>query len=419
MKIREMIERRSALDAESKTLLASDAFSIEQEARANDIANEMAELDAKIRAAQVRERFASAAVVSKTMQETRDMSERAEDWRASKEYREQFIGYLRGGRAPEMRELISTASSSVLIPKVYEESLLKYIDANTVVRNLADIKTGVQGYPTLRYNRMKSADYTSAWANVDSNSPTTAATDTDPTFQEVPIAPIPLLPKTQVSQQLIRQANFDVEAEVMDHLQRQMAKNLEWGYVGGTGTASPTGIFTTQTYNATTNPIGIVSATSAGTTRAAAVTAGASLSNLLKMRYEVLPAAYWGSSAWILPQDVYAKIASITNNGVPIFVPSADAAGVQAAPFTLMGLPVYVTEYLPAHVATPTSGKNTIAVLGTIRDGYAVREWGGVGMIRDEITAASSARVIFQAMAFANAAFTRTNALVQLQVTNA
>jgi HK97 family phage major capsid protein len=418
VKIREMIERRSALDAESKTLLASDAFSIEQEARANDIANEMAELDAKIRAAQVRERFASAAVVSKTMQETRDMSERAEDWRASKEYREQFIGYLRGGRAPEMRELISTASSSVLIPKVYEESLLKYIDANTVVRNLADIKTGVQGYPTLRYNRMKSADYTSAWANVDSNSPTTAATDTDPTFQEVPIAPIPLLPKTQVSQQLIRQANFDVEAEVMDHLQRQMAKNLEWGYVGGTGTASPTGIFTTQTYNATTNPIGIVSATSAGTTRPAAVTAGANLANLLKMRYEVLPAAYWGSSAWILPQDVYAKIASITNNGVPIFVPSADAAGVQAAPFTLMGLPVYVTEYLPAHASGGTA-KNTIAVLGTIRDGYAVREWGGVGMIRDEITAASSARVIFQAMAFANAAFTRTNALVQLQVTNA
>jgi HK97 family phage major capsid protein len=419
VKIREMIERRSALDAESKTLLASDAFSIEQEARANDIANEMAELDAKIRASQVRERFASAAVVSKTMQETRDMSERAEDWRASKEYREQFIGYLRGGRAPEMRELISTASSSVLIPKVYEESLLKYIDANTVVRNLADIKTGVQGYPTLRYNRMKSADYTSAWANVDSNSPTTAATDTDPTFQEVPIAPIPLLPKTQVSQQLIRQANFDVEAEVMDHLQRQMAKNLEWGYVGGTGTASPTGIFTTQTYNATTNPINITSATSAGTSRAGAITAGATLANLLNMRYTKLPAAYWGSSAWIFPQDTYAAIAGLTNNGVPIFVPSADAAGVQAAPFTLMGLPVYVTEYLPAHVATATTGKNTIAVLGTIRDGYAVREWGGVGMIRDEITAASSARVIFQAMAFANAAFTRTNALVQLQVTNA
>jgi hypothetical protein len=40
-------------------------------------------------------------------------------------------------------------------------------------------------------------------------------------------------------------------------------------------------------------------------------------------------------------------------------------------------------------------------------------------MIRDEITAASSARVIFQGMTFANSAFTRVKSLVQLQVTNA
>jgi hypothetical protein len=84
-----------------------------------------------------------------------------------------------------------------------------------------------------------------------------------------------------------------------------------------------------------------------------------------------------------------------------------------------MGLPVYVTEYLPAHVATGSTGKNVLAVLGNIRDGFSVREWGGVGMIRDEITAASSARVIFQGMAFANSAFTRVKSLVQLQVTNA
>lgn len=417
MKIREMLDRRSVLEAESKTLLGKDAFTLEEENRANEIANEMQQLDAQIRAAQVRERFASNAAVAKTVQESRDTAERAEEWRASKEYREQFLGYLKGGRAPEQRELISTASSSILIPKVYEDSILKYIDANTVVRNLADIRTGVQGYPTLRYNRMKSADYTSAWTQPDTGS--TAATTADPAFQEVPLSPIPCLPKTQVSQQLIRQANFDIEAEVMDHLQRQLAKNLEWGYVGGSGTNEPTGIFTTQTYNATTNPIGIVSATSAGTTRAAAITAGATVAKLTEMRYTKLPAAYWGSSAWILPQDTYAAIAGLVVNGVPIFVPSADAAMVGAAPFTLMGLPVYVTEYLPAHVATATTGKNTIAVLGNIRDGFSVREWGGIGMIRDEITAASTARVIFQAMAFANSAFTRVNALVQLQVTNA
>jgi HK97 family phage major capsid protein len=165
--------------------------------------------------------------------------------------------------------------------------------------------------------------------------------------------------------------------------------------------------------------VNITTATSSGTTRAAAITAGATLAKLREMRYEKLPAAYWGSSAWIIPQDVYATIATLTVNNVPLFIPSADAVGQAGAGFTLMGLPVYVTEYLPAHVSTGTTGKNCLAVLGNISDGFAIREWGGIGMIRDEITAMSSARVIFQGMMFANSDFTRVKSLVQLQVTNA
>jgi HK97 family phage major capsid protein len=408
MKQAEIIERRKAIESEVNGILANDEINAEQEARATELMDELKELNQKRSAAELREKFASHTVLAKVGKEKR---EQAEDWRSSTEYREQFLGYLKGGRAPEQREIISTASSSILIPKLYEDSVLRYLDANTVVRNLADIRTGVQGYPTLRYNNLETAGYTSAWTQPDTG--TTARTSIDPGFTEVPISPVPCIPYTQVSQQLIRQANFDIEMEVMDTLQRQLSKNLEWGYVGGSGTNAPTGIFTV---NANVN---ITTATSAGTTRAAAITAGATMANLLNMRYTKLPAAYWGSAAWILPQDTYAAIAGLLNNGVPIFVPSADAAGVQAAPFTLMGLPVYVTEFLPAHVATATTGKNVIAVLGNIRDGFSVREWGGIGMIRDEITAASSARVIFQGMAFANSAFTRVKSLVQLQVTNA
>jgi HK97 family phage major capsid protein len=407
MKQAEIIERRKFIETEVNGILANDQITAEQEARASELLDELKDLNQKRSAAELREKFASHAATSKVVAEKR---EQAIEWRSSPEYREQFLGYLKGGRAPEQREMISTASSSVLIPKMYEDGILKYLDANTVVRNLADLRTGVQGYPTLRYNSLGTADYTSAWTEPDTA--TTARTSIDPAFVEVPISPVPCLPYTQVSQQLIRQANFDVEAEVMDSLQRQLAKNLEWGYVGGSGTNAPTGIFKV---NANVN---ITTATSAGTTRALAI-AQVTIAKLSEMRYSKLPAAYWGSAAWILPQDVYATIAGILVNNVPVFIPSADATNTQAAPFTLMGLPVYVTEYLPAHVATASSGKNVVAVLGNISEGFSVREWGGVGMIRDEITAASSARVIFQGMAFANSAFTRVKSLVQLQVTNA
>jgi HK97 family phage major capsid protein len=408
VKQQEIIERRKAIETEVNSILASDQISAESEARADELLNELKDLNEKRSAAALRERFASHAVTQKVVAEKR---EQGEEWRSSGEYREQFLGWLKGGRAPEQRELITSANSNILIPKLYEDSILKYMMAQSVIRNLADLRTGVQGYSTLRYNTLATADYTSAWTQPDTAS--TGRTSIDPGFAEVPLAPVPCLPYTQVSQQLMRQANFDVEAEVMDNLQRQLSKNLEWGYIGGTGTNAPTGIFTV---NANVN---ITTATSASTTRAAAIAAGVTLAKLQEMRYTKLPAAYWGSSAWIIPQDVYATIATLTVNNVPLFIPSADAVGQAGAGFTLMGLPVYVTEYLPVNISTPTTGKNCLAVLGNISDGFAIREWGGIGMIRDEITAMSSARVIFQGMMFANSQFTRVKSLVQLQVTNA
>ena len=78
-----------------------------------------------------------------------------------------------------------------------------------------------------------------------------------------------------------------------------------------------------------------------------------------------------------------------------------------------------VTEYLPAHTATASTGKNTVCVLGNISESFSIREWGGMTMYRDELTSASSARIKFGAWYFANSVVTRAKALVQLQVTNA
>jgi HK97 family phage major capsid protein len=417
MKLSEMFETRKALVTERDSILAQDSMTVEVEARGHEVANELGKLDAEIRAAQVRERFASSSAIENLGKKT---EERSMDIRASKKYEEQFVNYLRTGQMPEQRELISTASSSILIPKVYQDAVLKYLDANSIMRNIADLRTGVQGYQTLRFSTLKTADYTSAWTQADTG--TVAATAADPLFKEVPLAPIPCLPKTEVSQQLILQsdAGFNVEMEVTEHLQRQLLKNLEWGYVAGSGTNAPTGIFTVKASTGVTTDINITTATSTGTTRALAITAGATVAKLSEMRYTKLPAAYWGSASWILPQDTYAAIAGLLVNGVPIFVPSADAALVGAAPFTLMGLPVYITEYLPAHVSTGTTGKNCIAVLGNISESFAIREWGpGMSITRDEFSLSGTARIRYQGMQFANSDFTRVNALVQLQVTNA
>lgn len=421
MKLTELFERRQALTNEADSLKnLGENITDEQYNRGLEVANDLDKLNSAIRAAQLSERLATTAATAAVDPAS---EERSLEQRGSKKYRDQFINYMLGrGAAPEIREVNTGTGSGVLIPKIYEDGILKYLLANTVVRNLADIRTGVQGYPTVRWNQLLPGSYSNSWTAPDTGS--TTAANYDPGIQEAALAPLPCLPYTTVSRQSLVQSNFDLEAEVVDTLQRQLANNLEFAYVGGKATDNqPKGLFATQTYNATTNPVNIVSVTgttgsTGATTRANAITDSITLANLTKMRYTALPAAYWSNAQWVMSQDVYAAIAGIQSSAnVPLFVQSSDFQTMQnAAPLTLMGLPVYVTQYAPAYTAT-AGAVNTLCCLGSIQDSYSIREWGGMTMIRDEISSAASARIKFYAMAFAASTFTRTGALVQLQCT--
>jgi HK97 family phage major capsid protein len=423
MKLSELFESRKALTAERDSILAQDSLTVEVEARGHEVANELATVEAEIRSAQMRERFASSSAVEIIAK--RDM-ELGREERDTKKYRDQFIGWLKGGAAPEVRALTTattpaTAAGTIMVPAVYETEILKYLDAQDFMRSLADYRGGVTGYPSLRYNTQTSAAYggtTGSWIAEGSS-----AVVNDMALAEVLLPPRLCSPTTQVSQTLLRQANFDVEAEVMMDLQKKISKNQAFGFIGGIGgTAMPTGIFDPAT---TTTGVRTGATVAATNTRALKVTAATSTSavtieNLTKMRYEILPAAYWNSPtcAWIIPQDVYAAIAGIIVNNVPLFVPSSDAGITRSAPATLMGLPVFVTPYIPVNT-TATTLKTVMAVVGDIRESYSIREWAGIGMIRDDITLATTGQVKYTAMSFANANITRGDALVQLRVTNA
>ena len=412
MKQVEIIERRKAIETEVEGILANDQISVEQEARATELMDELKDLNEKRSAAELRERFAGHAIATKARVEKK---ERDDEVRSRPEYRDAFFAWLKGGKVEEYREIITTVASSVLIPKQVEETIYKYVSSQSIARQLCDYRQVARGDATLRFNKLEPTSYTSAWSPPDTGS--TAAQDIDPDYTEVSLKPLPILPKTQVSEQLIYSANFDVEAEVIDNLMRQYAKMSEAGFIAGVTNGPSNALFTVQ--SAATQ---ITTATSTGTTRALAVTAAATVAKLMDMRYTQLPTPYWGTSSWILPKDTYAAVADIraaSGSNVPIFVPSSDAGITQGASGLLLGLPVYVTDFLPTHVSTATTGKNCLALLGTFQDSYGIREWGSMSMRRDDLTASNSARIVFRGFGWANAAFTRGKAMVQLQVTNA
>ena len=428
MKLSELFESRKALTAERDSILAQDSLTVEVEARGHEVANELATVEAEIRSAQMRERFASSSAVEIIAK--RDM-ELGREERDTKKYRDQFVGWLKGGAAPEVRALSTattpaTAAGTIMIPAVYETEILKFLAANSTMINLADYKSGVTGYPSLRYNTQTSANYGATLATSGTGSwiaeGGTAITN-DMALAEVLLPPKLCSPTTQVSQTLLRQANFDVEAEVMMDLQAKLSKNLEFGFIGGTGTNMPTGIFDpASTTCQVRTGASCASNTNLRTQKVTAATSSASviLDNFTQMRYNLLPSAYWNSPtcAWIIPQDVYAAVAATTVNSVPLFVPSSDKGITGAAPFTLMGLPVYVTQYVPVNVATAGTTKTVMAVVGDIRESYSIRQWAGIGMIRDDITLATTGQVKYTALAFANANVTRGDSLIQLRVSN-
>lgn len=428
MKLSELFESRKALTAEADSILAQDSLTVEIEARGHEVANELATVEAEIRSAQMRERFASSSAVEIIAK--RDM-ELGREERDTKKYRDQFVGWLKGGAAPEVRALSTattpaTAAGTIMVPAVYETEILKFLAANSTMINLADYKSGVTGYPSLRYNTQTSANYGATLATSGTGSwiaeGGTAITN-DMALAEVLLPPKLCSPTTQVSQTLLRQANFDVEAEVMMDLQSKLSKNLEFGFIGGTGTNMPTGIFDpASTTCQVRTGASCASNTNLRTQKVTAATSTATviLDNFTQMRYNLLPSAYWNSPtcAWIIPQDVYAAVAATTVNSVPLFVPSADKGITGAAPFTLMGLPVYVTQYVPVNVATAGTTKTVMAVVGDIRESYSIRQWAGIGMIRDDITLATTGQVKYTALAFANANVTRGDSLIQLRVSN-
>lgn len=406
----ELVEKREKLQAELNGILANDSLTPDQEARGSELMDvleplkrDIEDIQSKLQASQLRERFASFAAMESAVAEGQ---KRNQEWTATTEYRDQWLGWCRGGRAPETRDITTSSSSGVLVPKIYEAGILRYLDRNTVVRNLADLRTGVKGSVTLRRNNLETdAAVSSFWTTESSKT----ATAIDSTHTEINLNPVGGLPKSELTQWVVRQSDFDIEAEVITHLQKQIARGIESGYTVGTGSDQPTGLFL---QDAAFKGLTVTAAHGSGTGWDGAFT----VANLTELRYKTLPAEYWAQAAWVMSQDAYFTIAKISTAAaaVPLFVPSNDAGITQAAPMMLMGRPVYIAPYAPGRQTAAVT--NSIPLMfANVNEAFAVREWGGVNMFRDDVT--TPGLVKFQGMVFVNSKIVRPKAVAALRIT--
>lgn len=195
--------------------------------------------------------------------------------------------------------------------------------------------------------------------------------------------------KSSVTEEFLRDARGRAVAELL--LQHAESHSLLWDawYAGGSGgTNGPQACFDgAEAYIDSENQqtISLGAATTAGTASATWTEA------LTQLRYDKIPAQYWGGLRWMMSQECFALLAGLLDKqDRPIFSPlltgtleNSTAAG------TILGLPVFVGNNLPG--GTPQEG-NTAMILAHEND-YRIFDRTPFSQLTDPYSEAGSGMV--------------------------
>lgn len=224
-------------------------------------------------------------------------------------------------------------------------------------------------------------------------------------FERVRVRNFKSAARTNVTEEFLRDARGNAVAEML--LQHAEEHGLYWdsAYATGIGSddapepifqtpaqwaaaqadyadaaATPTAIFTTQHTDLD------ISVIDTGTAAEAAKNVTQALTSL---RYDKIPAQYWGGLKWIMGQETFATIANMVDGqSRPLYQPLLTSTmGESNYVGTILGLPVSVSNNLPGKTAG-----NVAAVLMHTED-YGIFDRVGFGQLVDPYTDSAAGEV--------------------------
>ncbi|MFZ2872320.1 phage major capsid protein [Zavarzinia sp.] len=188
-----------------------------------------------------------------------------------------------------------------------------------------------------------------------------------------------LYAEPRVSQKLLDDASFDVEAWLAQKLAEKMGRAENAAFVAGSGVGSPRG-FTTYATAAVADagrPWGTLQHVATG---AAGAFAAADPGDVLIGLTYALKAGLRAGARFVMARATAAEVRKLkdTSSGQYLWQPGL-AAG---SPASLLGYPVVEAEDMPA------IGANSLSIaFGNFREGYAVVDRQGIRTLRDPYTA--------------------------------
>jgi HK97 family phage major capsid protein len=214
------------------------------------------------------------------------------------------------------------------------------------------------------------SDLDASWAGEASARPETAA----PALAKlrIPVREIYAMPKA--TQQLLEDANIDVESWLSAKLADKFARLENAAFITGNGVTQPRGIvsYAASTDADATRAWGTLQYVASG---AAGAFAGANpVDKLIELVYS-LKAEYRPEAVWLMNRDLARRVRQFKDGqGNYLWQPAA----VAGQPDMLLGFPVALAEDMPAIAANSLS-----IAFGNLRAGYTIVDRAGISVLRD------------------------------------
>ena len=255
--------------------------------------------------------------------------------RASDEYKGSFWNAMRvKAPMPSVLNALQEGTDSeggYLVPDEFERTLVEALEEENVFRTLAHVIKTSSGDRKIPVVASKG---TASWVDEEG-----AYTESDDAFSQVSIGAYKLGTMIKVSEELLADSVFDLEAYISKEFARRIGAREEESFFNGDGKGKPLGILAAKDGA----EVGVTAAS------ATAITAD----EVIDLFYS-LKAPYRKNAVWILNDATVKQIRKLKDStGQYLWQPSL----VAGTPDTILGRPVKTSAFMP----TAAAGAKTIA----------------------------------------------------------
>lgn len=250
--------------------------------------------------------------------------------------------------------ITTDADGGFTVPKSFASSVIEKLNKETLMRKISSvISTNSTTQIPVEATRPSFAWLAEAAAFSEANA----------TFSKIELNAHKCGGVIKLSTEILEDSSIDIESYIRNKMYDALSDLEEQAFLNGTGTNQPKGVCTEIT-----TPL---------VTKAATIT----YEEVLDLYY-ALAKSYRANACFIVSDSFEKQLRLIKDgNGLPIWQPALSAG----APNTLLGRPIYTSEFLPA-VATVTTGKTTAtdtisAIFGDFSY-YQIADRGGISLQR-------------------------------------